>query len=143
MSRFLLPRSFSSLFLVCLLVAAACGAESPTGPSVPLNERFTLAPSEAVRIGDEDVALRFVGVTGDSRCPADAVCITGGDAIVAVRVTEAGRAGHDYELHTGDSSRAEVQHDDLRIELIELQPYPFSSRPFPPADYRATLRVTR
>jgi hypothetical protein len=143
MSRFLRPRSVSSLFLLCLLAAAACGAESPAGPSVPLNERFTLAPSEAVRVGGGDVTLRFVGVAGDSRCPADAVCITGGDAIVAVRVTEAGRASRDYELHTGDSSRAAVEHRDLRIELVELQPYPFSSRPFPPADYRATLRVTR
>ena len=30
-----------------------------------------------------------------------------------------------------------------RIELVELQPYPFISRPIAPGDYRVTLTVTR
>jgi hypothetical protein len=48
-----------------------------------------------------------------------------------------------YELHTGDSSRATVMHNQLRIGLVELQPYPFSSRTIAPGEYRATLTVTR
>jgi hypothetical protein len=36
-----------------------------------------------------------------------------------------------------------VTHDGLTISLVELQPYPFSSRTIEPGDYRATLRVTR
>jgi hypothetical protein len=31
----------------------------------------------------------------------------------------------------------------VRIELLELQPYPVSAHPINPADYRATLVVTR
>jgi hypothetical protein len=85
--------------------------------------------------------LEFRGVSGDSRCPADAVCILGGDAIVHVRVLDTPQA--DYELHTGDSSRGSATHRQARIELLELQPYPFSTRSIAPADYRATLRVTR
>jgi hypothetical protein len=84
--------------------------------------------------------LEFRGVTGDSRCPADAVCIQGGDATVHVRVTDPDAA--DYELHTGDSSRATVTHGGTRIELVELQPYPFSSRTIEPEDDRATLTVS-
>ena len=38
---------------------------------------------------------------------------------------------------------APVSFDDVQVRLVELQPYPFSSRPFDPADYRATLRVVR
>ena len=49
----------------------------------------------------------------------------------------------DYELHTGDRSRAAVVHAGLRIELVELQPDPFSSRTTEHGDYRATLSVTR
>ena len=48
-----------------------------------------------------------------------------------------------YELHTGDSSRATVTHKQVRIALVELQPYPFSSRTIAPGDYRATLTVGR
>ena len=85
--------------------------------------------------------MRFEGVTGDSRCPADALCIQGGDAVVHVTVLAGGSAGHDYDLHTGDMRP--VKHGDLTIALVELAPYPLSSRTIEPDDYRATLRVTR
>jgi hypothetical protein len=61
---------------------------------------------------------------------------------VHVRVLDAGNLSS-YELHTGDSRRASVAHGSLRIELLELQPYPFSSRTIDPSDYRATLIVRR
>lgn len=131
----------SLLFVFCLLVATACDGNSPTAPSVPLNERFTLAPGETVQIDGASFRLEFRGVTGDSRCPADAICIWGGDAIVHVRAVDGGQS--DYELHTGDSSRGAAVHRQTQITLEELQPYPFSGRTIAPGDYRATLIVTR
>jgi len=130
------------LLVVCLLAVTACD-ENPIGPTVPLNERFTLAPNEVATVRDADVRVQFVNVSGDSRCPADALCITGGDAIVHIRVFDDDGASA-YELHTGDLSRAAIMHERFRIELVELQPYPFSSRPpIEPGDYRATLTVSR
>jgi hypothetical protein len=129
------------VLVFCLLVATACDEKSPVGPTVPLNERFTLARGEITRVEGADLRLQFVEVTGDSRCPADAVCILGGDAIVHVRVTDGGT--NPYQLHTGDSNRAAVMHRQLRIELIQLQPFPFSSRTIPQDEYRATFLVTR
>ena len=126
--------------LSCLLFAAACEDNPPTGPSVPLNQQFTLAPGEAASIEGTSVRVQFLRVSGDSRCPADAVCIQGGDALVHVRATDGNAA--EYELHTGDGSRAAATHAGLRIELVSLQPYPFSSRTIAPGEYRATLRVS-
>lgn len=122
---------------VCLLLATAC-YENSTGPTVALNERFTLAPGDTAVIGDTSLRVQFVRVSNDSRCPADAVCIQGGDAIVHVLVD-----GGAYELHTGDASQAAIRHGGVRIELVELQPYPFSGRTIAPGDYRATLRASR
>jgi hypothetical protein len=127
------------LLCVCLLAVTGCD-ESPTGPAVPLRQRFTLAPGEVARIDGTDLRLQFLSVSGDSRCPADAVCITGGDALVHVRAVEGGSSG-DYELHTGDASRARATHRRFVITLEELQPYPFSSRTIAPGEYRATLSV--
>lgn len=129
------------VLLFCLLTASACDEKSPVGPTVPLNERFTLARGEVARIDGADLRLQFVEVTGDSRCPADAVCIQGGDALVHVRVIDGGTTV--YELHTGDSSRAAVTHQQVRIALVQLQPFPFSSRTIAPDEYRATFTVTR
>ena len=131
-------------FLICLLLATGCAEKSPTGPTVPLDERFTLAPRQIAAIEGADVRVLFVGVTGDSRCPGDAICIQGGDAIVHVRIAVGDGSGSPFELHTGDESRAEVSSAGVRVRLEELQPYPFSSLgPIQQAEYRATLRVTR
>ena len=38
---------------------------------------------------------------------------------------------------------ASATHQDFRISLLELQPYPFSSRTIQPSEYRASVNVTR
>jgi hypothetical protein len=127
--------------LLCLMMATACNENSPTGPTVPLDREFTLAPGETAAIDDTDVRVRFLRVSGDSRCPADAVCIQGGDALVHIRAANGDT--REYELHTADESRAAVTHHGVRIALVNLQPFPFSSRTIQPEEYRATFRVTR
>lgn len=125
--------------IVCLLAATGC-TESPTAPAVPLDTEFVLAPRESRAIDGASLTIRFTGVTGDSRCPADAVCIQGGSA--EVRITAVSDdSTRDYALMTGDMRP--VQHGSFTIALVQLTPYPFSSRTIPPDDYRATLRVTR
>ena len=128
--------------VLCLLLATGCAEKTVVGPTARLEERFTIEAGQTATIEPASVKVLFMGVTGDSRCPADVVFIQGGDAIVHVRATGGGSMG-DYELHTGDSARATATHGSLRIALVELQPYPFSSRTIAPGDYRATLRVTR
>src|SRR5262245_53326153 len=130
-------RPFAVLF--CLFLVTAC-SDSPTAPTVPLNSEFVLAPGESAFIEDASATLRFNRVSGDSRCPADAICIQGGDAIVSITVTSM-QAVRDHELHTG--TMAPVRHDDLTVSLVQLTPYPFSSGPIRPNDYRATLLVTK
>ena len=131
-----------AILIVCLVALANCDEKTPTGPTVPLNQEVTLARGQAGVIEGTGIRIQFVAVTGDSRCPADVVCIQGGDAVVHVRSVEGGNSA-DYELHTGDASRAAVTQRGVRIALIQLQPYPFSSRKIEPDDYRATLVVSK
>lgn len=129
----------ASVPLACILTLVAC-SDSPTAPS-PVDRRFTLAPGESAQIAEAAVGVRFDGVTNDSRCPGDALCLLGGDALVHVTVLS-GSVVTAHELHTG--SMAPVLHGDLTVSLETLEPYPFSSLPpIGPSDYRATLRVTR
>ena len=127
------------MLLVCLLAMTACD-ESSTGPTTPLNTEVTVAPGQSTGIGGASLSVRFNGVSGDSRCPADAICIQGGSADVRITATSDG-SPRDYVLRTGDMRP--VQHDDLTIALVELSPYPFSSRTIAADEYRATLKVTR
>ena len=137
-----LPAVRAAALLCCLLCVTSCDENSPLSPTVPLNERFTLAPGETVTVSGTDLQLEFVRVTGDSRCPADAICIQGGDAIVQIRAAGGGDSTL-LGLHTGDASQASAIYRGARITLVDLSPYPFSSRPIEPRDYRATLTVTQ
>jgi hypothetical protein len=124
---------FIAAFLFC-----GCG-HSSVAPTAPFNTQATIAQGKTVSIVD-GVTVHFVGVSGDSRCPGDAICIQGGDAIVKLQLTSAGDR-RDIELHTG--SMQPVTSGNLTIELVDLMPYPFSSHPIKPDEYRATLRVSR
>ena len=132
----------AATLLMCLLCVTGCDERSAAGPTVALNQRFTLAPGEVAAVSNTDLRFQFVRVTGDSRCPADAICIQGGDALVQIRASD-GSSSTLLGLHTGDSSQAAADFGGARIALVELQPYPFSSRTIEQEEYRATLTVTR
>jgi hypothetical protein len=127
---------------VCLLAVTGCAANNPLAPSVSLDAEFTVAQGAAVSVQGTSLRLQFQAVTGDSRCPSDVFCITGGDAVVQIRASGYGTPVV-LELHTGDSARATAIYGSLRVTLVSLQPYPFSGRTIEQGEYRATLRVAR
>lgn len=128
-----------SALILCLLAMTACSEKSPVEPS-PIDRELRLAPGQTTAVPEAGLSIRFDRVSGDSRCPADAVCVQGGDALVEIDVLAAG-GRQAYQLHTGNMRP--VSHGDVTIALVELSPYPFSSRTIEPGEYRATLRVTR
>lgn len=132
------PLVRGSLAFVVAAALAAC--DSSTAPTVPIDQRFTMAAGDTVDVTGTTLRVRFDGVVNDSRCPIDAVCIQGGDAEVRLTAATDG-APQMLTLHTG--SMAPQMFDGFTFTLVELTPYPFSSQPFPPSDYRATLRITR
>jgi len=125
--------------LIGLLAVTAC-SDNPAAPS-PISREFVLAPGQTVAVREASLSIRFEGVFGDSRCPADAMCVLGGDALVRILVEPSRGGPQRYDLHTGDMRP--VAHGDLTIALVELAPYPFSARTIEQGDYRATLRLTR
>ena len=125
--------------LLLLTIAIAGCASTSVAPTGPFNKEVTVAQGKTASVVD-GVSLKFVAVSGDSRCPADAVCIQGGDAIVKLEVTS-GNDAREVELHTGNMQP--VTSGNLTIELVQLTPYPFSGKTIQQEDYRATLKVSR
>lgn len=130
----------AGLVLLTVMTLAACSDTHPATPS-PVAREVTLAPGQTASIEEASLSIRFHGVTGDSRCPGDALCLTGGSAQVNIEVISGRGDRQSYVLHTGDMRP--VNHGDLTIGLKELSPYPFVTRPIDPSDYRAKLEVTR
>jgi hypothetical protein len=128
------------LFVACLITFTGCD-QTQTGPTVPIDREFELAPGDAVTIEEVSLSVRFDRVLSDSRCPGDVICVQQGDAVVRL-ATVSGNRRSELDLHTQDNGRP-VARDGVNIALVQLAPYPFLARPIQPGDYRATLRVTR
>lgn len=133
-----LPRLAAALVLGLAMTAAGC-TDSPSEPDRPVDVTLTLAPGQTQGVTGTPLSIRFVGVTGDSRCPADAFCVLGGSATVAFEVS-LGAAAQRVDLQTGDGRPA--SYDRFTLSLVELSPYPFSARPISPDDYRVRIRIT-
>jgi len=125
--------------LIAVLLSAACH-ESPTGPSAPVGREFLLRVGDTAAVEGAGLGVRFDGVTSDSRCPSNAICVTLGDAVAVFTVTGGGER-ETVVLHTepGDGQREQLGAWTLR--LVRLDPYPYAGSPISASDYRATLRV--
>lgn len=137
--------------LGALMALAACDSPVrdaltfPNAPNstVPLGTDFTLAPGESVVVNQDALQLTFVRVTGDSRCPVNALiqCVWAGSAVIALRaVTNAGT--RELPLET-QATHDTVTVDGFLVRLVAVTPEPLTTDPIPPATYRATMRITR
>lgn len=128
------------LILALCIGVAACNSSTPTDPG-PIDAQLTLAPGQSAPIGAANTAVRFVGVTSDSRCPATAICVWAGDAVAKFEVGNP-RSAAPVDLHTTlDPKQAET--GGIKVELLFLSPYPISYNGIQPSEYRATIRVSR
>ena len=129
-------RFCSAIF--CLLAMTACSDKSPSTPS-PVSREVVLAPGQTAAVAEAGLTLAVRRCLGRFPVPGgrDLHPAAGTRSVrIAVIPTRGGERA--YALHTGDMRP--VAHDDVTIALVELSPYPFSTRPIQPADYRATLR---
>lgn len=105
------------LALVLPAVLAGCASHGATGP-VPLGEPVVIAPGREVVL-PAGARLRFVGVTGDSRCPPGVQCIQAGDATAAFEYRGAGSPAEGVSINTGDRP-PEARIGAWRLRLLEL-----------------------
>lgn len=126
---------------LCLLLAAACG-ESPVRPKpAELGKPFDLRVGETALLEGEDLRVGFERVSEDSRCPAGVQCVWEGDAVAHVSLVKDAREKSTHALHTSGRFAQQASYLGYRVVLVGLAPYPKASRPIPPRDYVATLRV--
>jgi hypothetical protein len=124
------------VLLLAHFCVVGCAAAPSSTEGVPLGSEFSLKPGESAEVQSTGLRVTFLGVRSDSRCPADAVCIQAGDAVLALRVGTA-----EVELRSNSAPERAVGVYNVRVERVE--PYVYSGRPIAPDDYRAVLVVTR
>jgi hypothetical protein len=134
LSRFLVS---AALFYASVGLGCASNPAQPSQlePGQPFELRSGTSASSPAGL-----KITFHGVTTDSRCPMDVVCVWAGDAIIAVSLSQTAGGQAERELHTTPNG-SEATYLAYSITLVALAPYPRSDRQIRPEDYVATLTV--
>jgi len=124
------------------LALAGCPRPFPsTPPGVParLGEEVALAPGQTAEVEGERLAVAFLRVAEDSRCPRDVQCVRAGEAKVELELRVDDRV-EGVVLATPIEPRSAAL-GPYRVHLLRLEPLP--TRVGPPERYTATLRVEK
>ena len=122
----LLVALFSALLIISTSSCNKTGvAKNPVTTTVDLNECIQRGSANS------SATLCFEEVIGDSRCPAEAVCVWAGTAIAKFRLTTNGQE-HILNLATmaWHVYPKSIEVDGYRVELVDVKPYP-GTIPFP------------
>lgn len=136
MSRYK-PAFILALFAFLL---AAC---QPGSPSALPDGQAVLGVGETVASADGRLSVTFVALVEDSRCPADAICITSGSVRVLLEVS-LGTEIFQATLTSGDMLEGDLNSIEVggaTVTLADVQPYPLASQPADPAAYEITLNI--
>jgi hypothetical protein len=131
-------RRLSTFVFTALTLAATAACSS--SPTAPVNSTFTLAPGQSSTVGS--LTVKFIGVTLDTRCPLNAMCIQVGDAYIALEASVPGTR-RAFELQLLNPLNRATELRGYTIEAKELSPYPYTVVPTQPDDYRVQLNVYR
>jgi hypothetical protein len=124
------------------LLLAACGLSTGPGeqqlPGQPVEIEVDVG--EEVTIPGTVLSVGFEGVTEDSRCPVDVVCVWEGNAAVEIGLTAGSGPTHIRVLNTVLEPRS-TDFGSLRVTLVSVAPEPHEGVPIPPESYVARLRL--
>jgi len=135
-----MTRRISTLvLLIAWLSAPAVGA---LGVEIRLGEPFDVHVDQTATLTGEGLDVGFTDVVSDSRCPRDAQCFWQGAAVVRLSVEKAPDRGQTFTVRVPSES-ATVTYGSYSVSILDLKPYPETSRPQRREDYVVTVVVTR
>lgn len=129
-----------SLMLVASLLAACAPIPAPASGRFEAGQ-VVLQPGQGLDDVQSGSVLTFVEIINDSRCPADAICVTSG-FVQVMREVQQGEITRHETLTLGDLPDGAVSSSavgEWTVTLVEVNPYPLASQPVEYADYSITL----
>ncbi|MGQ0791936.1 MAG: hypothetical protein ACT4NJ_06915 [Nitrosopumilaceae archaeon] len=108
-----------------------------------LDSEFVLQVNQSAEIKSEDIIITFLNVTSDSRCPSDVTCIWQGQVGIKLDVQKGEEVSTVSLSIGGDSSTEESIFNSYLIQLVDLSPYPISTKNIQSEDYTATIKITK
>lgn len=136
-----MKKIFFFLFLMCLITLLPACSNQPDDLTADFGQEIILTPGQKVSLDDDVLAMRFVEVVNDSRCPTGVQCVWAGEVSVKVEIEYQGQTKNMVLTQSG-SSESQTQLLDFKI-VFGVQPYPEAEKQLKSDDYRLRLIVTR
>ncbi|MDO8628848.1 MAG: hypothetical protein Q7R56_03765 [Nanoarchaeota archaeon] len=121
-----------------LLFVVACSS-----PQIPETNKFTLKIGEIAKY--EDLSLKFLGVTEDSRCPLGVMCIQAGRVVTSFQVMIDGASSFlEFSTEGPTVIKKSTPADwDYYIWLNEVTPIRRQGEAIDPDEYVVALEITK
>jgi hypothetical protein len=123
---------------VMLLVGCMNGSTVNTS----LGTEFTLAIEQTASISSENLSIKFVDVTADSRCPSDVECPWAGEVKILLDIKNNGSLQR-VELSQLGAGNNEGQKFGDYYYKFKVEPYPVSTHEIKKSEYRLIMTVTK
>jgi hypothetical protein len=124
---------------VVLVLLLSCG---PGEINADLGEKFSLAIGQSAYITSEGMAVKFIKVIGDSRCPQGVTCIWAGEASSLLEITYSGSTYQKVLTQPGFTEPPQSDYFEYVI-TFNLQPYPKAGEDIKDKDYRLELQIDK
>lgn len=131
------------LIIALLLPLASFVIAGCSSNVASLGEEFSLRMGETAGIEGEELLIRFVEVTEDSRCPTGVVCVWEGRVSCLLEITYRGSLHRVVLSEPGSATwPPEEIFEDYRI-AYHVEPYPQAGSEIEREDYRLEIAVSR
>jgi hypothetical protein len=105
-----------------------------------LGTNFEISSNQTISIQPQGIMIQLVNVT-DSRCPSDVTCIWAGQASVDLAIQVNGNNNLLTLVSTAGNSSPK-SFGSYVIHLVNVDPYPTSTKHLQLSDYTITLKIT-
>ena len=135
-----------SLVLLTLFALGCFETNTPIDDSVSvkLGEQFYIKVGQTESINSENIKIKLLEVTNDSRCASDVVCIWAGEvkAVLNVSINNKDMGDTTLTLGAGNDDQSIENIGGYSIKVLAVNPYPVSTHKIEQSEYIVTLIVT-
>jgi hypothetical protein len=129
---------------VTLALLTISGCSQPIRNEVSLDQEFTLSVGKSSAIAGENITIKFVEVTSDSRCPLNATCVWAGEVSCLVEVTKNNLNAYRLVLTQPGLTDLPSQQDFDGHEItFRVEPYPVAGEQIAQEEYRLVMTIIR
>jgi hypothetical protein len=128
-----------TIVLLLTIAGASCTAHKS---NASLGQEFTLLVGKTAVVTGESLSIKFVKVTGDSRCPTGVQCIQAGDVKCQILI--------EYLQAQSVVVLTQLGGNDINKEVFNkytinfrVEPYPEYGKQIASSDYKLVMTVTK